>query len=257
MKKTISVTFKINLLILQYNINNDRIKTMISLFENKKVQKYDILTIQKLWRNFIVFTFYNSSKSKFHLAYNSEKKTRICFYINKRLNTNKWNVTFSSTNAISLKLKVMKNEIEKKIWIHNIYNFLSSFYSTIENKSTLSIIEKCVNEIETNHILLNDFNLHHSLWNESSKFTQHVMTNQLIDIINEADMKLILSQETITWEAKNFQSIIDLIFMSNELINKIEHCKTRLKINQLFDHISIFTKLLFKIVTTSIIFRKL
>ena len=32
-----------------------------------------------------------------------------------------------------------------------------------ENESTLSIIEKCVNEIETNHILLNDFNLHYSL----------------------------------------------------------------------------------------------
>ena len=199
----------------------------------------------------------NSSKSQFYLAYNSEKKTKICFYINKRLNTNKWSVTFSSTNAITLKLKIMKNEIEKKIWIHNIYNFSSSFYSTTKSESTLSIIEKCVNEIETNHILLNDFNLHHSFWNESSKFTQHVMTNQLIDIINEANMKLILSQETITWEAKNFQNILDLIFMSNVLINKIKHCKTRSEINQSFDHISIFTKLLLKIVTTSIVLRKL
>ena len=61
----------------------------------------------------------------------------------------------------------------------------------------------------------------------------------------------------ITWEAKNFQNIIDLIFMSNVLINKIEHCKTRSEINQSFDHISIFTKLLLKIVTTSIVLRKL
>ena len=142
----------------------------------------------------------------------------------------------------------MKNEIEKEIWIHNIYNFSSSFYSTTESENTLSIIKRCVNEIETNHILLNDFNLHHSLWSESSKFTQHVMINQLIDIIDEADMKLILLQETITWEAKNFQSIIDLVFMWNELTNKIEHCKTRSKINQSFDHISIFTKLLLRIV---------
>ena len=42
-----SVTLKINLLILQYNINNSRTETMISLFENRKIQKYDILTIQK------------------------------------------------------------------------------------------------------------------------------------------------------------------------------------------------------------------
>ena len=43
-------------------------------------------------------------------------------------------------------------------------------------------------------------------------------------------MKLIFLQKTITSEIKNFPSIIDLIFMSNELINKIEHCKTKSKI---------------------------
>ena len=42
-----SDTLKNNLLILQYNINNSRTKTMISLLKNEKVQKYDILTIQK------------------------------------------------------------------------------------------------------------------------------------------------------------------------------------------------------------------
>ena len=145
----------------------------------------------------------------------------------------------------------------KKKWINNIYKLSSTFYSITKNESTLSIIKKCVNEIETNHILLNDFNLHHSFWNESLKFTQHVMTNQLIDIINKVNIKLILSQETIIWEAKNFQSIIDLIFMLNVLINKVEHCKTKSEINQSFDHISIFTKLLLRIVTTSIVLRKL
>ena len=45
--------------------------------------------------------------------------------------------------------------------------------------------------------------------------------------------------------------------MFNQLINKIEHCKAKLEINQLFDHISIFTKILLNIVTTSIVFRKL
>ena len=70
-------------------------------------------------------------------------------------------------------------------------------------------------------------------------------------------MKLTFSQKIKTWEAKNCQSIIDLVFMSTELINKIEHCKTRSKNNQSFDHISIFTKSLLEIVTTSIVLRKL
>ena len=83
------------------------------------------------------------------------------------------------------------------------------------------------------------------------------MTNKLIDVIDEADMKLTLSQGTITWEVRNSQSTIDLIFMFSEMTNKIEHCKARSEINQFFDHISISTKILLNIVTTSIVLRKL
>ena len=42
-----SNTLKNNLLILQYNINNSKTKTMISLLNNEKIQEYDILTIQE------------------------------------------------------------------------------------------------------------------------------------------------------------------------------------------------------------------
>ena len=163
---------------------------------------------------------------------------------------------YLSTNVITLKLKVIENEI-KKIWIHNIYNFSSTFYFSTNSVNTISMIERCINEIETKHIVLSDFNLHNFLWNKLSKLTQHAITNKLIDVIDEADMKLTFFQETITWKAKNSQSTIDLIFMFNELINKIEHCKARSEINQSFDHISIFTKILLNIVTTSIVFRKL
>ena len=69
-------------------------------------------------------------------------------------------------------------------------------------------------------------------------------------------MKFTLSQWTITWEIKNSQNTIDLIFMFSELTNKIEHCKTRSEINQSFDHISIFTKLLLDIVSASITFQR-
>ena len=41
-------TLKNNLSILQYNINNNRTRIMILLLKDKDVQKYDILTIQKL-----------------------------------------------------------------------------------------------------------------------------------------------------------------------------------------------------------------
>jgi hypothetical protein len=36
------------LIILQYNVRNERIRTMISLFVDKNIQDYDVIAIQKL-----------------------------------------------------------------------------------------------------------------------------------------------------------------------------------------------------------------
>ena len=45
--------------------------------------------------------------------------------------------------------------------------------------------------------------------------------------------------------------------MFNKLINKIEHCKAKSKINQLFNYISMSTKFLLKIVMTSKTLRRI
>ncbi len=39
------------LIILQYNVRNEKIHTMISLFVDKNIQNYDVIAIQKFWRN--------------------------------------------------------------------------------------------------------------------------------------------------------------------------------------------------------------
>ena len=158
---------------------------------------------------------------------------------------------------ITLKSRIKKNESAKTILIHNVYNFSSTFYSSTNKFNILSAIEKWINEMDTKHILLKNFNLHYSLWNELSKFIQHFMTNKLMDIIYKSNMKLTFSQKTIIWKIKIFQSIIDSIIMFNELINKIKYCKTKSKINQLFDHILMSTQFLLKIVTTSKTFHKI
>ena len=64
-------------------------------------------------------------------------------------------------------------------------------------------------------------------------------------------------QGTITWETRNSQSTIDLIFMSSEMANKIEHCKARPEINQSSDHIPVSTKILLGTVTAPIVPRRL
>jgi hypothetical protein len=49
------------LIILQYNVRNERIRTMISLLIDKNIQGYDVIAIQKSWRNSFASISLNSN----------------------------------------------------------------------------------------------------------------------------------------------------------------------------------------------------
>ena len=70
------------LFILQYNVRNDRVGTMIPLLADERTRSYDIIAIQESWRNPHAATSLSSHHSGFHLLYRSGADTRVCFYIN-------------------------------------------------------------------------------------------------------------------------------------------------------------------------------
>jgi len=74
-----------NLKILQYNVYKFRNKVMIALLQKRKIQKYNILVIQESWRFCEKAKTYNLDCVNFTLKNNDEK---ICFYINKRIDSN-------------------------------------------------------------------------------------------------------------------------------------------------------------------------
>ena len=53
-----------------------------------------------------------------------------------------------------------------------------------------------------------------------------------------------LPKGTVTWEAQNSFSTIDLVFRSEFLAERLEHCMSRPEINQSSDHIPISTRIL-------------
>jgi len=63
---------------------------MAALLEDDKVKDVDVLAIQEPWHNPRNNSSYNPSTSPFHLVYREEEGTRVCFYINKRLNIEQW-----------------------------------------------------------------------------------------------------------------------------------------------------------------------
>ncbi len=155
------------LIILQYNIKNSKENIMISFLIDSIVQQFNVLIIQKFWRNACVLTSYNSFNIDFHLTYHDENDVRTCFYINTKLDVNRWSMYFSFENVCTLKLKTINDRI---INIHNVYNASFVFYAfKIVLIALKTMKSKLINEKK--HILLNDFNLHHSMWKEIFRST--------------------------------------------------------------------------------------
>jgi hypothetical protein len=180
-----------------------------------------------------VSTSYNSFNIDFHLTYHNDDDVRICFYINTKFDVNRWsmNVLFDDT----LKLRIVDDRV---INIHNVYNSSFIFYISRIVLIVIKTIKSKLNN-EKEHILLKNFNLHHSMWKEIFKSIQHDAANQLINVVLQTRMQLTLSINAIIWKTKHSSNTIDFVFMINWLVNNVINCETRLDFNQSSNHISI------------------
>ena len=130
--------------------------------------------------------------------------------------------------------------ISQSIHIHEIYNSLFKDHETIHDKRNLSMIERALHMLEKS-ILIKNFNLHHALWEKSSYLKQHRLTNELIDMTIVASASLTLSKETITKDYQRFQTIIDLIFTFDDIINQLFRCEIDDEMKNFSNHLSIQT----------------
>ncbi len=144
---------KIIFTILQDTVKNSNNEIMISLLTNSQIKEYDILTIQKFWRNVCVSTSYNSFSIDFYLLYEMKKNVQIYFYVNTKLNVNNWSIDFVSSNMCTLKFDFNDQRI---VNIHNVYNVSSMFYAL---NAFLLIIETTQNRfvIDEKHIFFKRF----------------------------------------------------------------------------------------------------
>ncbi len=123
----------------------------------------------------------------------------MCFYINKRLNPENWDVEFVTKDISTLKIRPRQGEEVNRIErlsIHNIYNPSPSL-SSAENPSSLLQILGLVQE-PGEHLLLRDFNLHHPSWNNPGRFSYYREADDLIAATVERGMALILLKGVVT-----------------------------------------------------------
>ena len=92
-------------------------------------------------------------------------------------------------------------------------------------------------------LIVEDFNLHHSHWEKKRYFTYHMMIDTLLNIITNVRLKLLLKLGTITCEAHNQFTTIDLIFSSEKIQFMTCKCEIWINLHQRLNHFSIITEL--------------
>jgi hypothetical protein len=220
--------------ILQYNVQKSREVVLANLFQDQRVTEYDILAIQEPWRNPFINTSYNPLKEHFQLTYLDDAATRVCFFVNKRIDPSTWNVTFNTKDIITLAINSGQNN---KLHIINVYNETTT--NTLQDLRETSSRLDPQDEI----ILLGDFNLHHPLWSPTTTrrrgYSSRTLTQPLITILEDFQLQLLTVPDTITRRGHTGTSTIDLSFATEEIASRVTYCRIDTRLDNDSDHLPI------------------
>ncbi len=228
--------------ILQYNIRKS-LKIQESFLINKEIREFDIVTIQKQDHNNNNLQSFSSAHNFFHLVKISSSQSRTCIYVNKYLRLNQWIVETAESDICLIKILTRNTDDETQMLrILNIYNSCSLSTTFTERSSIISRLNKLLkNDYE--QLIVKDFNLHHSHWEEWRCFTRHMTTDTLLNVITNARLKLLLKSDTITRKAHNQFTTIDLVFSSKKIQFMTCKCKIQINLHQRLNHFLIITEL--------------
>jgi hypothetical protein len=219
--------------ILQYNVQKSRDIALASLFQGPRIQEYDVLAIQEPWRNPFIATSYNHLRAHFQLTYLDDAATRVCLYINKRIDLGTWSVSFITKDIIAL--AITNPTLHNRLHVINVYNEVvtDTFYDLRETISKLDSNDEL--------LVLGDFNLHHPLWSTTHRSTNDgiLAAQPLLPIIEDFHLQLLTVPGTSTHRWKSGEPTIDLSFASEDITSRVIHCKVETSLDYNSDHLPI------------------
>ncbi len=213
---------------------------MIALLHKEKIKNYDILILQEPWRFDENSRAYCPATAGFMLEDNGG---RTCFYINKRIDSNTWHSTWHFKDVGTITLQTLTGDTQaaqEAIHIHEAYNSPPRDHEVIHERGSLSDIEKALHMPEE-CVLVGDFNLHHPTWGGPSYPRQHLLSNDLIEMITNVGASLTLPRGTITRDYQESQTTIDLIFTTDGIMNRLIRCKINEEMENSSDHLPVQT----------------
>ena len=244
-----------HLKILQYNVQRKKDAVMAPLLKDEDVKDIDVLAIQEPARNLMNRTSYNTSTGKFHLAHGGDPEARTCFYVNKRIDPDKWGVEYRGGDLCSLWIETREPQKDgnseavnteepqgRRVWVHNVYNPSPVSYTSVDSPTTIPKLGEAL-ESEGEHVVVGDFNLHHPQWNNPGRTTYHAAADTLLEMVGEKAMELGLPEGSVTWQNRGSESAIDLVFLTEGAHNAMAKCGVREDLDMGSDHMPIVTEL--------------
>ena len=102
--------------------------------------------------------------------------------------------------------------------------------------------------MQNENIIVDDFNLHHSLWTRSFCSRQHALFETLLEFMRMTNATLTLLENIIIKNSHEKITTITLFFTINALINKLIKCEINQLIKFFFDYLFIETCVKFRLV---------
>ncbi len=238
--------------ILQYNIRKS-LRIQESFLIDREVREFNIVAIQKQDCNNNDLQSFSSAHNFFHLVKNSSSQSRTCIYINKCLRLDQWIVETAESDICSIRILTRNTDNKTQtLRLLNIYNSCSLFTTFTERSLIISRLNKLLKN-DCEQLIVENFNLHHSHWERRRWFTRHTTTDILLNVITNARLKLLLKSDTITREAHNQFTTIDLVFSSEKIQFMTCKCKIRIDLHQKLNHLSIITKLCLQTISVQLL----
>ena len=223
--------------ILQYNVQKSRDVVLASLFRDPRTADCDIIAVQEPWRNPFIATSYHPLKDTFHLAYPDNEETRVCFYVNQRIDPSTWKISRSAKDMIILEID--HAALGRRLHIINVYNEVGT--------DTLSDLREVLSQINPRDeiLLLGDFNLHHPLWTIAPHLATRGATaaQPLATIMQDFQLHLLTTPGAPTHRWTDGESTIDLTFATERLKSCMLYCKVEHGRDCDSDHLPISTSI--------------
>ena len=185
--------------ILQYNVQKEKNGTMAPLLCSDVGNMVDIITIQELWKNSHHLSTYNLHDSSFHLAFAPIEHTWVCFFINKRIDPDTWEIdNHNNPDIATLTIRTHCSSAPIQLQIHNVYSTSPTHQSSMDILTIETLASQLQAIQDDTYIVVGDFNLHHPSWGGAHYLTQHRVADHLIEVVEAVDLDLALPPGTTT-----------------------------------------------------------